>query len=219
MWQLRLWHLCFWQPLRAFWALSPREQSDQTFEQSIKAAGELQRSGESVGIKGFIEYEVRDVHGKVKESGVVHNTINSEALNETFNRLTATASGGAYDAIAALSVDAATDDPSDGVAGSSIADDLDGDSGTSGEQNPADGTATTDFATETGNGTVTVTFTAKADSVAIKQAVLTKANEDDTAQGQNPAIADDDILAYQDVPDVTLNSGDTAQYTWTLDVD
>ncbi len=95
---------------------------------------------------------------------------------------------------------------------------LDGDSGTGGEQNPADGTVTTDFCTETGNGTVDVTFTATG-SADIKQIVLTRAAEDDTLVGGAAAIADSDIFSYVDVPDISLSASDTVTYTWTIDVD
>ena len=171
------------------------------------------------GVRGTVEYVVRDADGNVREQGIARNTINAEALNETFNRITSVASGGPYDRIVALGVDAITDDPSDGVVGGSVADNLDGDGGIAGDQNPAAGSVTTDFGTETGNGAVAVTFTAKIDGVSVKQVLLSKGAVDDTTQGPNPAIADSDILSFQDVPDVTLNTNDTVQYTWTLDVD
>ena len=171
---------------------------------------------------GILAYTVRDANGNLRDHGIIHNTVNDpEAINEVFNRILTTASGGAYDGIAALSVPAGgsgSDDPSDGVDASSITLDLDGDSGTNGEQNPADGTVTTDFGTESGNGTVVVTFTALANGVDVKQVVLTKAAEDNTAGGAD-AIADADIFAFLDVADVTLNTNDTVQYTWTVDVD
>ncbi len=165
-----------------------------------------------VRLTGTLEYIVRDANGNLKEQGIIHNTVNDpEALNEVFNRISATASGGAYDGIAALSVPASgggSDDPSDGVDASSITLLLDGHSGTIGNQNPADGTVTTDFGTESGNGTVVVTFTAQSDSVDIKQVVLTKASEDNTV-GRAAAITDADIFSYLDVADVTLNTNDT----------
>ena len=89
---------------------------------------------------------------------------------------------------------------------------LDGDSGTGGNQNPADGTIAADFGTESGNGTVTVTFTTTSNATA-KQVVLTRAAEDDTAVGGAAATADADISAYLDVPDVTQASSDTVQNT------
>ena len=46
---------------------------------------------------------------------MIHNAVNDEGLNETFNRIASTATGGAYDAITAMSVDSGTDDPADGV--------------------------------------------------------------------------------------------------------
>ena len=203
----------------AVWDLRLRDDGPQEAAQSKEATKGSDGRTVALGIKGTVEYTVRDAEGNVKEHGVIHNTINGEGLNEIYNRITSAASGGAFDAIVALSVDVITDDPSDGVAGTSITDDLDGDSGIAGDQNQADGTVTTDFGTETGNGTVAVTFTAQLNAVSVKQVVLTKAAVDDTSQGPNPTVVDADILAYQDVPDVTLNTNDTVQYTWTLDVD
>ena len=175
-------------------------------------------SPDELDVEGTVAYVVWDVEGRVKDSGVIHNAVNDEGLNETFNRIAATATGGAYDAITAMSVDSVTDDPADGVLAGSISLTLDGDSGTGGNQNPADGNVTTDFGTETGNGSVAVTFTAQADGVDVKQIVLTKAAEDDTSDGA-VAIADGDIFSYVDVPDIVLNTNDTVQYTWTIDVD
>lgn len=169
------------------------------------------------GIKGIIEYTVKDSSGKVKNHGVIHNTVNDEGKNDAFNLITATGNG-AYDGIAALSVPVATDDPADGVLASSVTLNLDGDSGTAGEQNPADGTVTTDFATEAGNGTVQVEFTATG-SADIEQIVLTRAVEDDTLVGGAAAIADADIFAYVDVPNISLAASDSVTYTWTVDVD
>ena len=200
------------------WALGSGEEATQKTTQTNQAADQPQGRVASVGIKGIVEYTVRDPSGNVKEHGVIENTINAEGLNEVFNRITGTASGGAYDGIAALSVDVGTDDPSDGVDGASMTKKLDGDSGTAGNQNPADGAVTTDFGTETGNGTVSVTFTATGDNVSVLQVVLTKSVENDTLAG-NLNITDADIFAFQDLPDVTLNTNDTVQYTWTVDVD
>ena len=169
------------------------------------------------GIKGIVEYTVRGPDGKIKEHAIIQNTVNDEGLNDTFNLITASGNG-TYDGIAALSVAVGTDDPADGVLASSITLLLDGDSGTGGEQNPADGTVTTDFGTETGNGTVDVTFTATG-SADIRQIVLTRATEDDTLIGGAAAIADADIFSYVDVPDISLSASDTVTYTWTIDVD
>ncbi len=206
----------------AFWSLVLLGQSKPP-ETVLSHPPEQQPSGRKAPVRltGTLEYIVRDANGNLKEQGIIHNTVNDpEALNEVFNRIAATASGGAYDGIAALSVPAGGggDDPSDGVLDTSITLLLDGDSGTNGNQNPADGTVTTDFGTESGNGTVVVTFTAQSDSVDIKQVVLTKASEDNTIGGAS-AITDADIFSFLDVPDVTLNTNDTVQYTWTVDVD
>jgi len=206
------------------WGQFPIGQTNPNESADARPAGQ-QASGKNspLRITGSIEYTVRDAGGNVKEQGATHNTVNDpEAINEVFNRITGAASGGAYDGIAALSVPfngSGSDDPSDGVAAASITLNLDGDSGSSGVQNPADGAVATDFGNESGNGTVVVTFTALADSVEIKQVVLTKAAEDKTDVGGAADIADADIFAYLDVADVTLNISDTVQYTWTVDVD
>jgi len=200
------------------WALGSGEEAPQKDTQSNQAADQPQGRVASVGITGIVEYTVRDPSGNVKEHGVIENTINDEALNEMFNRITGAASGGAYVGIAALSVDAGTDDPSNGVDGASMTKKLDGNSSLGGNQNPADGAVTTDFGTEPGNGTVSVTFTATGDNVSILQVVLTKSLENDTVAGNLP-IADADIFAFQALPSVTLNTNDTVQYTWTVDVD
>jgi hypothetical protein len=171
------------------------------------------------GIGGTITYAVRDSRGREKRAGVIRNTVNNEAKNEVFNRIASGASSTPFDGIAALSVSVGSDDPANGVLAGSIALNLDGDPGTPGNQNPADGTVATDFGTDPGKGTITVTFTAQADSVTVKQIVLTKATEDNTGTSNGTAIADADIFAYVDVPDVTLNTNDTVQYTWTVNVD
>jgi hypothetical protein len=171
------------------------------------------------GIRGTIDYAVRDSRGRVKVAGVIHNTVNNEAKNEVFNRITVSGSNTPFDGIAALSVSVGSDDPANGVVAGSIALNLDGDSATAGNQNPADGVVTTDFGADPGKGTVVVTFTAKLDSVTVKQIALTKSAEDDTAISNGTTITDADIFAYVDVPDVTLNTNDTVQYTWTVNVD
>ena len=177
-------------------------------------------SASSFRIRGTVEYTVRDANGNVKEHGVVHNTIEPKALDVAFSRIVegTTGSVDGYDTIAALSVDAATDDPSDGVSSGNPTKDLDGDSGDSGtHENPAVGTVTAP-SDESGQGLVSVTFTAKANGVTVKQVVLTKRDPDNSAQGPAQPVAEVDILAHQDVADVTLNIDDTVQYTWTVDV-
>jgi hypothetical protein len=118
-----------------------------------------------------------------------------------------------------MSASVGSDDPSNGVLAGSITLNLDGDLGTPGHQNPADGVVATDFSSDPGKGTISVTFTAQADGVTVKQIVLTKVPADNTAVSNGKAIADGDIFAYVDVPDVTLNTNDTVQYTWTVNVD
>lgn len=176
-------------------------------------------SSERFGLRGSIAYAVRGPDGRIKAQGLVRNTVNNEAKNEVFNRIAASASSTPFDAIAALSVPVSSDDPANGVLATSLALNLDGKAATAGNQNPADGTVATDFGADPGKGSITVTFTAKADSVTIRQIVLTKAAEHDTAANGGIAIADADIFAYVDVPDVSLNTDDTVQYTWTVNVD
>ena len=171
------------------------------------------------GVRGIIDYKVMSAAGELIEEGRIFNTVNDEGKDETFNRIAGTGTGGAFDGIAALDVPVGTDDPADGTLSTSITLLLDGDSGTGGEQNPADGTVVTDFGTENGNGTIQVTFTATANGVSVLQIVLTRAVEDDTLVGGANAITDAETFAYVDVPDITLNTNDTVQYPWTIDVD
>ena len=171
------------------------------------------------GVRGIIDYKVMSAAGELIEEGRIFNTVNNEGKDETFNRIAGTGTGNAFDGIAALDVAVGTDDPSDGTLSTSITLLLDGDSGTGGEQNPADGAVVTDFGTENGNGTVQVTFTATANGVSVLQIVLTRADEDNTLVGGANAISDAETFAYVDVPDITLNNNDTVQYTWTIDVD
>ena len=60
-----------------------------------------QPSGTSAraGIRGIVRFEVRDGNGKLKENGIVYNTVNVEGLNDAF-LLIASAGSGAYDGIA-----------------------------------------------------------------------------------------------------------------------
>ena len=205
-------------------ALGPGGETTQTAVQLGDEAATSGGDASEVGIKGIIEWTIRDANGKVKTSGVIHNTVNaSHAHDEVFYRIANVSGGSAgdYDGIAALSegsiADGGTEDCSDGVLAGSIALNLDGDSAVSTtHENPADGTVGTPSA---GDGTVQVTFTARLDSVDVKQVVLTKSAEDDTAGGGALAIADADIFAYVDVPNIVLNTGDTVQYTWTVQVD
>ncbi len=169
-------------------------------------------------VRGHVAYVLYDAEGTEVERWEDHNTVNLEGLDSTFNLITGNVATAGYDGIAAVSASTATDDPSDGLLSTSIALTLDGDSGTGGDQNPADGAIATDFGTENGNGTVIVTFTANA-AVTIDQIALTNITEDDTTVGGAIPIADQRIFAYIDVPNVSLGSGDSVQYTWTIDVD
>jgi len=170
------------------------------------------------GVRGIIDYKVMSAAGELIEEGRIFNTVNDEGKDETFNRIAGTGTGNAFDGIAALDVTVGADDPSDGTLSGSITLLLDGDSGAGGNQNPADGTVVTDFGSENGNGTIQVTFTATSNGVSVLQIVLTRADENDTVGGAL-AITDAQIFAYVDVPDITLNTNDTVQYTWTIDVD
>lgn len=178
----------------ALQAVGYSERQDSiALSRGISAEPDGGRTTAGTGISGIIEYTVRGPDGKIKEHDIIYNTVNDEGLNDTFNLITATGSG-TYDGIAALSVTVAADDPSDGVLSTSIELLLDGDSVTGGDQNPADGTVTTDFGSETGNGTVAVTFTATG-AADVLQIVLTRSIEDATGDGAL-AIADSDIFAY-----------------------
>lgn len=175
-------------------------------------------TGDHAGIVGKVSYVVTDARGNVIESGKDFNTVNNEGKDDAFNLITGNSGNGGYDGIAALNVATGTDDPADGVLSTSITTNLDGSGNDATHQNPADGTVNTDFGTENGNGTVVVTFTSKASSVSVTQIVLTRKAADDTADG-TVAIADNEIFAYIDVPDVSLDTGDSVQYTWSIDVD
>jgi hypothetical protein len=176
-------------------------------------------TGDHTGIVGKVSYIVTDARGNVLDSATNFNTVNNEGKDDTFNLITGNSGAGAFDNIAALNVAVGTDDPADGVLSTSITTNLDGAGNDSTHENPADGTVATDFGTENGNGTVVVTFTAKADSTSVTQIVLTNTAPDDTAASGTVAIADSTIFAYIDVPDVSLNTGDSVQYTWSIDVD
>jgi hypothetical protein len=94
---------------------------------------------------------------------------------------------------------------------------LDGDSGAPGDQNPADGVVSAPN-DGSGQGTVAVTFTAQG-AAEVQQLVITKAADDNTAAAGAVAIPDADIFSFVDVPDISLNNGDTVAYTWTINVD
>ena len=171
------------------------------------------------GVRGIVDYRVVSAAGQLIEEGRIFNTVNDEGKDETFNRIAGSVTGNAFDGIAALDVTVGTDDPADGTLSTSVTLLLDGDSGTGGEWNPADGAVVTDFGSENGNGTVQVTFTATSNGVQVTQIVLTRADADNTLVGGANAISDAETFAYVDVPDITLNTNDTVQYTWTVDVD
>lgn len=205
------------------WSPWSAGQESKTASVADQGASEAGGTGVPVGIKGIIEYTVRDASGNVKTEGVIHNTVNTQAINEVLYRMldiATTQGSGDYDGIAALSVAVGTDDPSDGVLAASITDTLDGSgSDCTTSHNPNDGTFTDGTGSESGNGTIAVTFTACANGLTVAQIVLTNAAPDNNNTTGGSAIADAAIFAYVDVPDVNLNSGDTVQYTWTVDVD
>lgn len=169
----------------------------------------------SLGLAGMVHYTVRDAGGAVRSSDTVHNTVNDAAKNEVFKRIALASAGDPYDAIVAISSD--SDSPSNGILANNVTTNLDGDLDTAGNQNPAKGTVNTLFDSQVGAGTVQVTFTAESDDVTIKQIALTRNAAADTTGGTT-AISSDDIFSYVDVPNVTLNTGDTVQYTWTVTV-
>jgi hypothetical protein len=192
---------------------STAPSQDGNYDGTVKATSAF------LGVSGTVQYTLWDASGQVKEHGLIQNTVNDQAFDVTFGRLFNDTAGltAGYDAIAALSVAPGTDDPSDGVDAASITLTLDGDSGAPGDQNPADGVVSAP-SDGSGEGTVAVTFTAQG-AADIQQLVLTKANEDDTAAGGAVAIVDVDIFSFVDVPDISLNNGDTVAYTWTINVD
>ncbi len=203
--------------LSLFFGIVSKGNQDNASDKLLKVDWQRQSEDTSArtGVKGIVEYTVRDESGQIYDHGIIHNTVNAEGIDDLFNLITGNSGSGAYDGIAAIH-DAA-EDPSDGTDIGDITLLLDGDTGTSGNQNPADGTILTDFGTENGNGTVSVTFVAQG-AADIRQLVLTRAVEDDTVGGAI-AIADNEIFAYVNVPDISLAASDTVTYTWTVDVD
>jgi len=169
----------------------------------------------SLGLVGMVHYTVRNADGALRTSNTVHNTVNDAAKNEVFKRIALTPAGDPYDAIVAISSD--SDSPSNGILANNVTTNLDGDPDTAGSQNPAKGTVNTLFDSQVGAGTVQITFTAESDNVAIKQIALTRNAAADTTGGTT-GISSDDIFSYVNVPNVTLNTGDTVQYTWTVTV-
>lgn len=162
----------------------------------------------SFGVQGWVNYVVRDASGNITTVGANHNTINADpGLDNVWNAIIGDNTAVQFKRVTPLSVAVGTDDPADGVTASSILTQT-----TNGvtSQNTA-GTVTA--TTGDGIGTVAVTFTGQGSGGTITQIVLHK----DTDVTDN--ITDTHILAYQDVPDVTLASGDTVTYTWTIDFD
>ena len=178
---------------------------------------------ESFGISGIIEYTVMDADGKIKDQGIIYNTTNDpEGLDEILALTIGTAvtgTSGKFDGIAALCVAVGTDNPNDGTDAASICDNLDGSGDGAGltKTNPQDGTVAE--VAESGNGTIVVTFVADGGALTVDQIVLTKAATFNNAGAGGVAIVDSDIVAYQDVPNVSLADGDSVQYRWTLDVE
>ena len=163
----------------------------------------------SFSVQGWVSYVVRDADGNIRETGAKHNTINADpGLDNIWNAVIGDNTATQFKRISPLSVAVGTDDPADGVTGSSILTQT-----TNGvTSNNVNGTA----AATTGDviGTVTATFTGQGSGGSILQIVLHK--DSDVSSGN---IAEADLLAYQDVSDVTLAAGDTVTYTWTIDFD
>lgn len=177
---------------------------------------------ESARISGIVEYTVRDAQGNVKAHSVWHNTVLASALETTMRRLIdntvgVTADTDTFRRIAALNNNEADDAIVGGILSTSVTLLLDGDGVAGGNQNPAAGTYADVGTTTDGQGRVQLTFTA-AGAATIERLLLTKAGVDDTAVGGAVAIAEADIVAWQDVS-IVLANADTLQITWTVNLD
>jgi hypothetical protein len=160
-------------------------------------------------VQGWVSYVVRDANGNIKAMGAEHNTINADpGLDNIWNAIVGNNTATQFKRVSPLSVAVGTDDPVDGVTGTNILTQT-----TNGvTSNNVDGTAAA--TTGDGIGTVTALFTGQGTGGSILQIVLHK--DSDVSTGN---IVEADLLAYQDVPDVTLAAGDTVTYTWTIDFD
>lgn len=168
-----------------------------------------------VSYTGTVDWEHRDSSGVLLAGGTIHNDLGDSALDVIYDSIINDAATAAFKQIAASS--SSGDGPGDGIAGAALVLTLDGDvGGAAGDQNPATGTIDTPV-DNSGSGTVEVTFKAGA-SVNILQILLVNAAVQDTLSTQN-AIAEDEVLAFVDVPDVALAVNDTVKYTWTINFD
>ncbi len=161
----------------------------------------------SFSVQGWVSYVVRDASGNITATGAEHNTINSDPALDKIWADVINSGTNTYKRVGVLSVAVGTDNPSDGVTNTSVLTMT-----TNGvTSNNVDGTATAGSA-GSGTGTVAATFTGQGSGGTITQIVLH--NESGTLA--TTGITDAKILAYQDVPDVTLAAGDTVTYTWTI---
>jgi len=180
-------------------------------------------SGEALRYHGSIEYTITGADGRLKLHKTIPNTINADPNLETvMERLIKTGTVVASDAalftrIVAFTATTSTDDPAGGFDLSSVTLSLEGDTGVTGAQNPAQGTYTNVGTALDGDGKITVTFTASADGTVVRQLALVKTAADDTASGGAVAIPDADVLAYKAV-NITLDNGDTLQIEWTTNI-
>lgn len=166
-----------------------------------------------------VDWEHRSPAGKLIAGGSIKNALGASALDVIFDSIINDATTAAFKQIMAID---STDDPSDGVAANTVTLTLDGDSGTGGDQNPAGadngtGNAIVTPTDNSGSGTIAVTFTAGG-TVSVKQILLVNTVETDSS-GTPIIIPEADVLAFVDVPDVALTSGDTVKYTWTINFD
>lgn len=193
----------------------------------MTCSGSLTRTAialnDGVEYKGFVEWQVFDKHGNLKESFSSHNALNGNpGLDDTVNRLIGesadvdladTGTGDGADAFARIFVASnARSGVGAAYSAKSIASLVGSDTaGPDVGSNPAQGTV--GVATSGGgSGTVSETFEAEG-SQNIRQLALVKTAS--TAASTDTQPADDDILATQDVT-ITLADEDTLAITWTV---
>ena len=171
-------------------------------------------TGESLGIKGYVEFIVYDADGNVKErSGRLNATLDG-FLNDASSRLaaaTTTAEAHIYE-----NIQLCTGDTS-GASCSIV--DLDEDSNpTDFGPNPADTTPTLNV--DAGGGDTVGTYEAQNlfTCTATGDGACTTIQEIQLAKGAAVDGTPDTAGAWQDV-NTTLNDGDTIQITWTVDID
>jgi hypothetical protein len=161
-------------------------------------------ASDTLGIKGWVEYTVRDAQGDIRFQSARHNTKLTAFLNDARDRL-----GGADGSLTGLgntdlydNIQACSADASGGAC--TLSSNL--------TANPADGTQSTLAGDgDGGNYQTVVTFTASGGSSTIEELQLTKG-------AATNGVADTGRGAWQNVS-ITLASGDTLQVTWTIDID